>query len=423
MHLYERIFEELRRSIAEGERGPGERLPSIREIAALHGCNKITAQKAFDLLGAAGLAENRVGSGSYVTFPGPPEERAGDFSSALLSEEFFPYEAAGSLFAELLARERGKVFSIAPARGEPRLLAALARRFSIPEQRLIITGGGRQGLDLARRHFSEKTELSVLVEEPTYPGALSLFRPKEALPFGLDGPDPEAFARVFADRRGTEPAVFYSVPELHNPTGRSCSVERKRAIAEAARRYDVFIIEDDYLSELLPSASPRFVDLIPERTIWIKSLSKTTAPGIRIGLLAVPQILVDRFVRLAAESYPGPSSWLQLFAEGLVSSGLYERCLASTSSIIERRRAELSALIGRFPVLSCDGATERGYNLWVRASKPSRLVSPPWAEGFRFGRSPETRASFRLSFMAIGETEWQTALLRLEGALGAAYGA
>ncbi|HRY71658.1 MAG TPA: PLP-dependent aminotransferase family protein [Spirochaetia bacterium] len=421
MHLYERIVEDFRRSIEEGEIRPGERLPSIREAAERYGCNKLTAQRAFDLLAEGGFVENRPGSGSYVRFPSPPEERPGDFSAARLSEDFFPYEEAGRLFGEVLAVERGKVFSASGPRGEPRLVEALARRYALPPDSLLLISGGQQGLDLCRRLFSAKEAPEVLVEEPTYPGAISLFRPRASLPFGDEGPDPEAFERHWAERKGGGTALYYAVPDLHNPTGLRYSLERKRAIAEAARRREVFIIEDDYISELEPSGLSRFVDLVPERTVWIKSLSKAAAPGLRIGLVAAPPRLLEELLRLRAETDTGPAAWLQLFAERLLASGLLDRHQAACADIARRRRAELLRLLSRFPGLSVPAAS-RGYNLWVSAPREARLAQAPWAEGARFGLSGSCRSRFRLSLMSVGEAEWPQALARLERALAAAFG-
>jgi DNA-binding transcriptional MocR family regulator len=427
MHLYERIFEDLKRSIEEGEIRPSERLPSIREVAQRYDCNKLTAQRAFDLLAEVGMVENMVGSGSFVAFPSLPPERAGDFSAARLSEDFFPYEEAGRLLAEVLAAERGRVFSASQPRGESRLIAALARRFSLPEDSLVITGGGLQGLDLCRRLFSRRGNRAaredpvILVEEPCFPAALSLFRPASALPMAADGPEPDAFAAFFSSIETPGEKLFYAVPDIHNPTGCRYSEAKKRALASLARSLGVWIVEDDYLSELEPSGIPRFVDLAPDRTIWIKSLSKTTAPGIRIGALSGPPELALRAASLKAETDPGPSAWLQFFAERIVSSGLLDAELAACRPVMARRRAELSTLLGRFPCLSFDPNT-RGYNLWVASDRDSGLAAPPWAEGRRFGYGPSVKRHFRLSFMALGEAEWIDALRRLELILTAAFG-
>jgi len=210
------------------------------------------------------------------------------------------------------------------------------------------------------------------------------------------------------------------VPDLHNPTGIRYAPDRKRALAQAARDRDVWILEDDYLSETAPSGAPRFVDLVPERTIWIQSLSKTTAPGIRIGLLSAPESLFQRLESLKAETDPGPATWLQFFLDRFYRSGLYDRHLAACVAAASTRRAELMTLLAKYPGLSIAGGAW-GWNLWVRADRDHALSASPWAEGRHFGTSPETRRSFRLSFMSVGDSAWPGSLARLETALASAF--
>ncbi len=419
MHLYERIYLDLRRLVEEGEVRPGERLPSIRDAARKYGCNKLTAQKAYDLLSAAGLAENRVGAGSFARAPGSGQVREGELAVSALSEDFFPYEEAGSLLAESLASERGRVFSAPPVRGVPGLRESLAELYRLPEESLLVLSGAQQGLELCRRLFGDRTRPVVLAEEPTYPAAHALFRPSGHVPLGAEGPDPEEFDRFWSDP-GPGPRLFYTIPDLHNPTGLRYSRDRKRALADLARKRDVWILEDDYLSETDPSATPRFADLVPERTIWIKSLSKTTAPGIRVGLLSAPDSVLPRLEILKAESDPGPATWLQLFLDRFYRSGLYGRHLAACAAAAAERRSELAGLLARFPGLSRN-PDSAGWNLWITADRESSLALPPWAEGRHFGSSPDTRRSFRISFMSVGPAAWPAVRGRLESALAAAF--
>lgn len=420
MHLYERIYLDLRRLVEEGEVRPGERLPSIRDAARRYGCNKLTAQKAYDMLSDAGLVENRVGSGSYALGPSPGSAREGELAVAVLSEDFFPYEESGGLLAETLASERGRVFSAPPVRGAPGLRESLGTLYRLPEESLLVVSGAQQGLELCRRLFGDRARPSVLAEEPTYPAALALFRPSGHIALGPEGPDPGEFERFWRETPGSAPRLFYTVPDLHNPTGIRYSRECKQALADCARRLDVWILEDDYLSETDPSPVPRFADLIPERTIWIKSLSKATAPGIRVGLMSAPESVFPRLENLKSETDPGPATWLQLFLDRFYRSGLNERHLAACVAAASARRSELTELLARFPGLSLARASA-GWNLWVKADRESPIEAPPWAEGRHFGSSPETRRSFRISLMSVGPAGWPGAVGRLESALASAF--
>ncbi|HUX40541.1 MAG TPA: PLP-dependent aminotransferase family protein [Rectinemataceae bacterium] len=420
MHLYERIFEDLRRAVDEGDIGPGERLPSIREVAERYDCNKLTAGRAFELLARSGRIENRVGAGSFARAAPAPDSGKADFSTARLSESFFPYEEAGGVLAGLLASERGRLFSAPESRGEPRLIDALSRRFRLPADSILVTGGGQQGLDLVRRLFAGRAGSWAVVEEPSYPGALSTFKPRQALAFGDEGPDPESLGAAFEGAPASS-RFFYTVPQIHNPTGLAHSLEVRRAIAKAAETHDFTIVEDDYLSEFVESPLPRYVDLAPDRTLWIKSLSKTLAPGIRIGVLAASPARLSAIVKLRDEVDQGPSTWLQLFAAGILESGLYERHLARVGAVADRRRGELVDMIGALSGLRIAGGL-KGYNLWVEAPETRSAGPHPWAEGWRFGRGEATRRCFRLSLMGMGEEDWPEAKESLRTRLVAAFG-
>ena len=380
MHLYERIYLDLRRIVEEGEVRPGERLPSIREAAKRYGCNKLTAQKAYDLLSGAGLAENRVGAGSFALAPGSGQVREGELAVSVLSEDFFPYEEAGGLLAEALASERGRVFSAPPARGSPGLRESLGDLYRLPAESLLVLSGAQQGLGLCRELFGDRARPVVLAEEPTYPAALALFRPSGHIVLGPEGPDPEEFERFWRETPGSGPRLFYTVPDLHNPTGIRYSRDCKRALAACARDLDVWILEDDYLSETDPSSVPRFADLVPERTIWIKSLSKTTAPGIRVGLMSAPESVFPKLENLKSETDPGPATWLQLFLDRFYRSGLFQRHLASCVDTASARRGEIGGLLARFSGLDLDRSSA-GWNLWVRSDRESRYRRPALGGG------------------------------------------
>ena len=416
MHLYERIYEDQKLSIEEGEVRPGERLPSIRELAARYGCNKLTVQKSFELLEEAGLAENLVGSGSFVTYPRPPEERGRRTSRPPASPKTSsPTRRPAASSPLFWPRSAGKVFSASAGRGEASLLASLSRRFCLPAEGLTVLGGGQQGLDLCRRLFGSsgragQGRLAFLVEEPSYPAVISLFKPDASIPLEPDGPDPDAFAAFFSGRRDAATRVFYAMPDLHNPTGFRYSEEKKRAIAALARDLDVYIIEDDYLSELEAfrsgSRTPRFVDLLPERTLWIKSLSKTTAPGIRIGVLSSPpspatpsrgdQGRGRSRARDLAPAFPPPASSTR-------SSSTSTCPIASRSPRAAASSWPLSSPASPGSPTAMRG---RGFNLWLKSERPLDLPSPPWAPGRGFGLGASLKSYLRLSFMAMGEAEW-----------------
>ena len=319
MALFEKIAHEIENRIGSGRYKPGEKIPSIRQMAADFGCNKLTVQKAFKKLNRSGFLENIVGSGSFIRYP----EKIGqssfvyDFNTTYISESFFPYQKARDLFGDLFDTERAKLFSPTPVAGDPDFLRVLGETFHLPTDRMFIISGAQQGLDLIAKVFSTGISDSILFEDPTYPGAISLFKPSHFVAMEQDGPDLSILDRALSPMV----KLFYTMPAVHNPTGISYSLRKKEAVAERARRHSFYLIEDDYLSEFLEKPVPRFVDIIPERTIYIRSFSQTTVPDIRVGFMVVPNGLYEKFLYTKYSSDIVSAGLLQKFVRALIMEG------------------------------------------------------------------------------------------------------
>ncbi|HDQ13391.1 MAG TPA: PLP-dependent aminotransferase family protein, partial [Sediminispirochaeta sp.] len=378
MSLYRDIFTSIKEGIERGTYPPGSKLPSIRELAAERGCNKLTVKKAFDLLKESGLIENQVGRGSFVRYRQlDRREKAHvySFHSAYIGEVFFPVEEAEEIFARLFRDEKG-LFASAPVGGEAELIAALAERYRLPADRTIVISGAQQGLNLCGNLLDANVSRHMLFEDPTYSGAIRVFKPLHFVPLETDGPRIDALRRVLAE----DIRFFYSMPQVHNPTGISYSKEKIETITELAKEHDLFIIEDDYLSEFLPQRALRFIDIIPERTIYIKSLSKISAPGIRLGFMTVPPRLYERLLANKYAADIGTASLMQKFLAKFIESGALDRHLDRCSQSLRDRKTRVMELLSRYPFLKMQGR-QHGYNLWVGSELPLDYPDPPWAAG------------------------------------------
>ncbi len=418
MSLVDSIADDLRKAIEEGRHAPGDRLPSLRDGAELWKCNKLTVKKAYDKLKEAGYIENSVGRGSFVKFPRRlgAEHRPFSFQVSSIGEELFPLEAVREI-TETLFRDAGaSLFSAAPPGGDLRCLEALSGFYRTPADRTVIISGAQQGLDLAGRLFSGPVSDTVLFEDPTYSGAVNLFRPRRFVPLGEEGPDLELLES--RAKEGIE--AFYAMPQIHNPTGISYSPEKMEKIASLARRHDFIVIEDDYLSEFLPGffeeRALRFLDLIPERTIYIKSLSKVTAPGIRLGILVAPGKLKEELLFSKFTSDIGTSSFMQHLVMKMVEEGVLAKSIEANRIICARRRAVIEELLSRYPFLSFTPGRP-GYNIWVRSLIDPNINSAPWALGENFSYDQAHRFCFRLSFMGIPADRFPAAVDYLSGVL------
>jgi 2-aminoadipate transaminase len=411
MALYEEIYNDIKEAIDSGRFLPGARLPSIREIAQKRGCNKLTVKKAFDRLKAAGFIENRVGSGSFVRYPESStreNRRIYPFHSAYISAELFPTGSAAEIMEELFREETG-LFGAGPIGGEAELLQVLSERYRVPADTSLIISGAQQGLNLCSSLYNVKISEQMVFEDPTYSGAISVFKPTKFVPLLEDGPDLVVLKAVAA--KGAR--FFYTMPEVHNPTGISYSEEKIRRIADIAREFDLILIEDDYLSEFIPKRLLRFVDLIPERTIYIKSLSKVSAPGIRLGFMTVPQDLYQKVLYKKYSADIGTTALMQKFLTRFIQAGLLDAHIARCRMVLKQRTHRIIRVLEKYPFLHMDWK-QAGYNLWVRSDISLNVANPPWAEGSNFSFSPEMRNYLRLSLLGMNDQDFDHGVAYLD---------
>jgi 2-aminoadipate transaminase len=176
----------------------------------------------------------------------------------------------------------------------------------VPMEELLVTTGSQQGLDLIARVLIDPGDV-ILVELPTYVGAISAFRNVQATMIGVpqeaDGIDLEALDRTWQRLRGEGRHVkfLYVVPNFQNPTGLLIGLQKRQRLLEWAERRDVLLVEDDPYRELYfeDSATEREVRPIKAddthgRVVYLSSFSKTLAPGYRVAWIAAPPPLAAR---------------------------------------------------------------------------------------------------------------------------------
>jgi 2-aminoadipate transaminase len=187
-----------------------------------------------------------------------------------------------------------------PVPGVPAMRAALADLASrtgatVPADRVIVTSGSQQGLDLVARVLLDPGD-HVAMDDPSYLGAVQTFHRAGARLLPIPGDDDGIDTGILADRlaRGARCKVVYVVPHFHNPTAAVLSATRRAHLAELAETYDFLIVEDDPYADLafhgdrLPSA-----DIHTDRVIRLLSLSKVLCPGFRVAGMVLPRALVD----------------------------------------------------------------------------------------------------------------------------------
>ncbi len=336
------LIEQLTARFAERIRqrllAPGARLPSVRDCARRHGVSPSTVVAAYDQLQAHGLVEARSRRGFFVR-SAAPDAAAGEARPAVAARMPLPINATslirgmfqsplgqpmpglGTLPIDwldlpLLASALRKVMrgtalgSCLLEYGEPsgdaRLRRALATRLAdigvnATAQQIVTTLGATHGLDVVTRTLLKPGD-SVLVDEPgwsiEYARLAAMGMRILPVPRGEDGPDLVTMQRLIdAQPTGQQPRLYVTVSVLHNPTGASLSLQTAHRVLQLAQKNHLHIVEDDSYAYLAAPHLPRLAALDAlERTVYIGGFSKILTPGWRVGFIAAPPELVERFI-------------------------------------------------------------------------------------------------------------------------------
>jgi 2-aminoadipate transaminase len=234
------------------------------------------------------------------------------FAPGYPAPDTFPWQAFAEIAAELLGSHDGAVLQYGPTRGYRPLLDVIAsiqrsRGMSTAIEELLVTTGSQQGLDLVARVLIDPGDV-ILVELPTYVGAISAFRNVQASMVGVpqeaDGIDLAALDATWERLRaeGRRIKFLYVVPNFQNPTGLLIGLGKRERLLEWAARRDVLIVEDDPYRELYFEDSAGEADVRPikaddrlGRVVYLSSFSKTLAPGYRVAWIAAPAPLAAKF--------------------------------------------------------------------------------------------------------------------------------
>lgn len=306
------------------------------------------------------------------------------FAGGLPSPDCFPAEEIALAAERVLANEAGRVLQYGPTEGFPPLRAFLvelmrARGLSIGPEHLLVTNGSQQGLDMIAKLLVDPGDV-VLVEEPTYVGALQAFRPYRprfvTLPMDDDGLQIEGVERALADlaAAGQAPKFLYTVASFQNPTGVTLSAERRRALIALAARHGLPIVEDDPYGELRYSgAAPPLLAALdierhgaPRHVLYLSTFSKLLVPGLRVGWAVAPEVLLRRMVQVKQGLDLHTSSLAQAIAYEACRDGLLARQIPRIRAVyLQRRDAMLGALEQYLPAGARWTKPDGGMFLWI----------------------------------------------------------
>ncbi|QHC24160.1 aminotransferase class I/II-fold pyridoxal phosphate-dependent enzyme [Streptomyces sp. GS7] len=367
------LQEALRDAVRSGRLATGTRLPSGRALAADLGVSRGLVTEAYEQLTAEGYLRSRRGAGTWVggavrgevpVAAGPaPQESVPDvdFTPGTPDLSLFPRAAWSAAHRRAVSRLPHRALGYPDPRGLPELRGEIARLLSrrrgvvADPGRVVVCSGVAQAMTLLGFTLHGAGQRTVAVEEPGSPDHRALFAAAglESVPLPLDGegPDPAVLAAS-----GARTAVL--TPSHQFPTGTAVSAARRSALLRWARAVDGLIVEDDYDGDFRYDRAPvgALQGLDPDRVAYTGSVSKSLAPGLRLGWLVVPARLLDGVVARKRLLDLGNPVLDQALLADLVARGDYDRQLRRCQRAYRERRDALTAALA----VHCPGAVVTG---------------------------------------------------------------
>jgi 2-aminoadipate transaminase len=284
------------------------------------------------------------------------------FAGGLPAPEVFPLAEVQAAARRVLEEQGGLALQYGPTEGYKPLRELLVRHMSrygieVEVDNVLVTSGSQQALDLVGKLFINPGD-HILTEQPTYMGALQAFRTYQAefltVPIDDDGLRVDSLEQAL--RHG--PKFLYLLPNFQNPSGTTLSLERRRRVVELACRYGVPILEDDPYGQLRYEGAhlPPLVKLDAELhgcangersfrggVVYLGTLSKTLAPGFRIGWVVAPAEVVRKLVQLKQGSDLHTGTFAQMVAFEVARGGFLDRHVQRIRSVYRERRDRMLA--------------------------------------------------------------------------------
>jgi 2-aminoadipate transaminase len=399
--LYIQLRDQLRSLVHTGDLRPGDRIPASRELAQILGVHRTTVANAYAELESEGLIQGHVGRGTFIrgngnglkiTPPAPPslngsdglrwellfaDERSEEILTRLTASapdnilsfvmarpdpEFFPVEELQACAQTVLRREGQEILNLGASDGYSPLKAVLLdmlRRDAIPakDENLLVTAGCQQALDLIAKAFVRSGD-TVVLENPTYPGASAVFAGARSRCIGVPvrthaepgsslGIDLEALEATLAANRVK---LLVLTPDFQNPTGTSMPLVARRRVLEIAARYQVPIVEDHIYARLTAREEriPSLKQLDRSNlVIHIDSFAKVAFPGLRVGWIVAPPAAIERLRLVKQMTDLHTDQLAQATLAEFLKRGLFQKHLARMRKIYADRLLALDEALRR----------------------------------------------------------------------------
>lgn len=418
--VYLQIKKQLESMIDSGKLPPNFILPAERTLSQKLKVNRSTVIKAYMELKADGLVESRIGSGTVVLAPLsrnenpekmhiPPvrwsqlESRRGakadeltinnilsvfekqkviSFASGISSEEAYPLELLKNLQNQVLEKYREKVFMPTPVDGSGELKATIKaylqeNGINASGKQIMVTSGSQQAIEFFARLLIEPGDV-VLLEEPSYIGAIQAFESYDArligIPMDEEGMRPDILEACLIKYR---PKFIYTQPNFHNPTGITMSLNRRKELLKLSYYYNVPIMEDDPYGELYYSETPlpslKSLDQ-SDYVIYVSSFSKTISFSLRVGFIVASEYIINRFIKFKQITDIQTSTLSQMIIHEFISQGHLRPHLSYIRNIYRKKRDLMVNELNKDHTTGCRTIIPNGgYFLWLKLPENLRM--------------------------------------------------
>ena len=359
------------------------------------------------------------------------------FAGGLPSPQTFPIDAMREA-SERVLRDDGKAaLQYAASEGYAPLREWVAQDLlkqgmRITPDQVLITTGSQQGLDLVAKILIDAGS-RILVETPTYLGALQAFTPMEPVAVGVDSDDHGVDADDLRAKVGTgaDKARFvYLLPNFQNPTGRTMTEERRAAVAQVAVESGLPIIEDNPYGDLWFDAppAPSLSSRHPDGSVYLGSFSKILAPGLRLGYLVAPTALYPKLLQAKQAADLHTPSFNQRVVAEVLKDGFIERHVPTIRALYKQQCEAMLAALDREMVglgLSWNRPVG-GMFLWVQLPKGLKAIplldkavekGVAFVPGSAFYAEGADESTLRLSFVTATVDQINTGMSALAAAI------
>jgi DNA-binding transcriptional MocR family regulator len=379
--LQVQVVAAIRDAITERRLLPGEKLPSIRRLAALNKISPFTVVEAYDRLAAQGLIAARAKSGFFVAGREPPLTLAADTpetrpgfparadpsavdpvwmmrqslsldgraihsACGWLPDDWLPEAELRRALAAVARMPASRLLDYGPPLGYLPLRRQIVRRLAELEiaastDQVILTDGASQAIDLVCRHLLQPGD-AVLIDDPGYFNYHAVLRAHRArvlpVPYTQSGPDLAAMERLAATEK---PKLYLANPALQNPTGLSLTPGQAHRLLNLAQSHDFRIVEDDVFRDFQAAPTPRIAALgglagDAGRVLHLGSFSKTISAALRVGFVAGPAETIRHLADLKLATTFGNNQVSAQAVHRLLEDGSYRKQVAATRERLRR---------------------------------------------------------------------------------------